>query len=387
MVDYDTITVPQEPPYTSLKQINFGDAANAPVTVPIMKQARLTWLNKADTADGGTTTGLHVDVGNPYIDQTCKGMKMAYVVVDHQSADDNGETKKAYWRLDGCSLIPMVNGIISPFQMDITQDRPGHVLAMEVELDKNKQPERYPDSGKIKKHLVLKLWTYVHEMILHGYREPLPLMLKGNTAKAMIDALARQIEVLDAYRAYEGKDAPFYGFAVTLQASTTKKMVGVAGGPQSPIYPPLPQIPATIDESYLLQQAVPADIVQEIYQNRIANLLRWSREESYRINAETAKWEGKEIPALAAPKPSDDSLVNANQIDWIMKEYCHENTGVLQAILEYFSELRGVTLTDVTQLTVGDCRELVKMKKKADAEIKAEEAADASSDQDKPQDN
>lgn len=254
----ETIIVSKPSTPKSLKDLSFGEAGQDTVVLPITKTARLKWFNAAATDQQTFAIGWHIDAGvNPYIDETLQGMGMHRYIIEHQNPDKDGITMKSYWHLEICSLIIICEGLLTTFQMHNTDRRTGIAYAEEIEHDEHGQAKRYEDGQQnIVKHKVLKFRAFVHEMVLHGYNEWFEVTLSGNMVKEMIDkALVKQVEVLKAFTAYTGLNAPFYGFSVPLVPSSTRKMVGPEKK-RSPIYPMLASIPETIDEAYLLEHAV-----------------------------------------------------------------------------------------------------------------------------------
>jgi hypothetical protein len=374
----DTITAAVEMP-SDLSELDFGAAGEEPVAVPITRQVHLKWLNRADTVDGATTTGVHLEADiNPLIDQICQGADWAQRVdVEHRTPDRDGNTHKVYWKLNPCSLIVVCDGVLMPFQMRDTPTRTGVVYAMETEFDENGQPKRYEDGERnIVKHKVLKMRCYVRELVVSGYREWIPFRLSGHIVDAMLEALAKQMSVLDVYYSYAQRRAPFYGFAIPIVPSPTKKMVGPKGK-QSPIYPPLAAIPEQIDKAYLLQHAVPKALIEHIYEIEIKPAIAWSIEESARIGAGSAQ---AQLPAGPGSRsqlpagPMHGELVTPAQIKWIRQTYCGDNEDVLQGVLEYFAEQTQQPIADVSQLRVEDFNTLRQMKRKAAAEMAAAQA-------------
>ncbi len=369
-----TITVPQaEGRPTDLDALDFGWTEDDRVIAPITKMARLRWLNGAATDEQTMAIGWHIECEiNPLIDETLEGMGMQRYVVQHRTADKDGNTQKAYWRVHPCSLIVVAEGVLSSFQMRDTDERTGIAYAREVERDESGAAKRYDDGkGNIKMHKVLKLRAFVHEMVLHGYNEWLPLTLTGNIVECMLEALGKQIEVLKAYQGFTGRKAPFYAFSIPLAPAATRKMVGPKDGQQSPIYPMLAQVPASIGKEYLLQHATPKDLVARIREELLADTVVWSIAESAKI-VQGSDTEGNG-ESLNAPSPTPqlttgthvetpDPLVKQAQIDWIVKQYCKGNTSVLQAICEHFG------MEKVEQLHVSHFRQLVQAKQEAAAE-------------------
>jgi hypothetical protein len=366
-----TITIPQTASApTDLDALDFGWTDDDRVVVPITRMARLKWLNGAATDEQTMAIGWHIEGEiNPLIDETLEGMGMKRYVVQHRTADKDGNTQKAYWRVHPCSLIVIAEGVLSSFQMRDTDERTGIAYAREIERDESGAAKRYDDGkGNIKMHKVLKLRAFVHEMILHGYSEWLPLTLTGNIVECMLEALGKQIEVLKAFHGFTGRRAPFYGFSISLAPATTTKMVGPKDGQQSPIYPMLAQVPANIGKEHLLQHATPKDLVARIREELLGDTVVWSIEESAKIaqgndsegNGETLNG-ASSAPQLAASSGGEasDPLVKQAHIDWIVNQYCKGNTSVLQAICEHFE------VEKVEQLRVSHFHRLVQAKKEA----------------------
>ena len=369
-----TITVPQtEGAPTDLDTLDFGWTDDDRVVVPITKMARLKWLNGAATDEQTMAIGWHIECEiNPLIDETLEGMGMQRYVVQHRTADKDGNTQKAYWRVHPCSLIVIAEGVLSSFQMRDTDERTGIAYAREIERDDSGAAKRYDDGkGNIKMHKVLKLRAFVHEMVLHGYSECLPLTLAGNIVECMLEALGKQIEVLKAFHGLTGRKAPFYGFSIPLVPTATRKMVGPKDGQQSPIYPMLAQVPASIGKEYLLQHATPKNLVARIREELLGDTVVWSIEESAKIaQGSDAEGNGEGLNG-ASPAPqltastrdeAPDPLVKQAHIDWIVSQYCKGNAGVLQAICEHFG------VEKVEQLHVSHFHQLVQAKKEAAAE-------------------
>ena len=370
-----TITVPQTASApTDLDALDFGWTDDDRVVVPITKMARLKWLNGAATDEQTMAIGWHIECEiNPLIDETLEGMGMQRYVVQHRTADKDGNTQKAYWRVHPCSLIVIAEGVLSSFQMRDTDERTGIAYAREIERDDSGAAKRYDDGkGNIKMHKVLKLRAYVHEMVLHGYSEWLPLTLTGNIVECMLEALSKQIEVLKAFHGLTGRKAPFYGFSNPLVPAATRKMVGPKDGQQSPIYPMLAQVPASIGKEYLLQHATPKDLVARIREELLVDTVVWSIEESVKIaQGSASEGNGREALNGASPAPqlaastrieASDPLVKQAHIDWIVNQYCKGNASVLQAICEHFG------VEKVEQLHVSHFHQLVQAKKEAAAE-------------------
>ncbi len=369
-----TITVPDtESAPTDLDDLDFGWSDDDRVVVPITKMARLKWLNGAATDEQTLAIGWHIECEiNPLIDETLEGMGMHRYVVQHRTADKDGNTQKAYWRVHPCSLIVIAEGVLSSFQMRDTDERTGIAYAREIERDESGAAKRYDDGkGNIKMHKVLKLRAFVHEMVLHGYSEWLPLTLTGNIVECMLEALGKQIEVLKAFNGFTGRKAPFYGFSIPLVPAATRKMVGPKDGQQSPIYPMLAQVPTSIGKEYLLQHATSKDLVTRIREELLTDTLIWSFEESAKI-AQGSDTEGNgeglngssPAPQLTASARGEDAdpLVKQAHIDWIVNQYCKGNASVLQAICEHFG------VEKVEQLRVSHFHQLVQAKKEAAAE-------------------
>ena len=201
-----TMTVPT-PTATldELESMEFGVPETDQVVKPIIKQVYLKWLNGLPTDQQTMAIGMHIEAGiHPLLDETMQGMGMPHYVVQHRTPDKDGRTEKAYWKLHPCSLIVITQGLLAPFQMRGTAELLGMVYAIEVERDpKTGHVLRYPDGKQnIKKHAVLKLRACVHELVQHGYREWLPLVLSGNIVDCMFDALQRQFAVLDTFEGY-----------------------------------------------------------------------------------------------------------------------------------------------------------------------------------------
>jgi hypothetical protein len=370
-----TITVPQTAGAPSdLDALDFGWTDDDRVVVPITKMARLRWLNGAATDEQTMAIGWHIECEiNPLIDETLEGMGMQRYVVQHRTADKDGNTQKAYWRVHPCSLIVIAEGVLSSFQMRDTDERTGIAYAREIERDDSGAAKRYDDGrGNIKMHKVLKLRAYVHEIALHGYSEWLPLTLTGTIVECMLEALGKQIEALKAFHGLTGRKAPFYGFSIPLVPAATRKMVGPKDGQQSPIYPMLAQVPASIGKEYLVQHATPKDLVARIREELLVDTVVWSIEESVKIaQGSTAEGNGQEALNGASPAPqlaagargeAPDPLVKQAHIDWIVNQYCKGNKSVLQAICEHFDVER------VEQLHVSHFQQLVQAKKEAAAE-------------------
>ena len=369
-----TITVPDtESAPTDLDDLDFGWSDDDRVVVPITKMARLKWLNGAATDEQTLAIGWHIECEiNPLIDETLEGMGMHRYVVQHRTADKDGNTQKAYWRVHPCSLIVIAEGVLSSFQMRDTDERTGIVYAREIERDDSGAAKRYDDGrGNIKMHKVLKLRAFVHEMVLHGYSEWLPLTLTGNIVECMLEALGKQIEVLKAFNGFTGRKAPFYGFSIPLVPAATRKMVGPKDGQQSPIYPMLAQVPASIGKEYLLQHATPKDLVTRIREELLTDTLIWSFEESVKIaQGSDAEGNGEGLngsrpsPQLTTSARGEDADPHVKQahIDWIVNQYCKGNASVLQAICEHFG------VEKVEQLRVSHFHQLVQAKKEAAAE-------------------
>jgi hypothetical protein len=369
-----TITVPDtENAPTDLDNLDFGWSDDDRVVVPITKMARLKWLNGAATDEQTLAIGWHIECEiNPLIDETLEGMGMHRYVVQHRTADKDGNTQKAYWRLHPCSLIVIAEGVLSSFQMRDTDERTGIAYAREIERDDTGAAKRYDDGkGNIKMHKVLKLRAFVHEMALHGYSEWLPLTLTGNIVECMLEALGKQIEVLKAFNGFTGRKAPFYGFSIPLAPAATRKMVGPKDGQQSPIYPMLAQVPASIGKEYLLQHATPKDLVTRIREELLADTVIWSFEESVKIaQGSDAEGNGESLngsrpsPQLTTSARGEDAdpLVKQAHIDWIVNQYCKGNASVLQAICEHFG------VEKVEQLRVSHFHQLVQAKKEAASE-------------------
>jgi hypothetical protein len=364
-----TITIPDTAGAPAdLDALDFGWNEDDRVVVPITKMARLRWLNGAATDEQTMAIGWHIECEiNPLIDETLEGMGMQRYVVQHRTADKDGNTQKAYWHVQPCSLIVIAEGVLSSFQMRDTDERTGIAYAREIERDDSGAAKRYDDGrGNIKMHKVLKLRAFVHEMALHGYSEWLPLTLAGNIVECMLEALGKQIEVLKAFNGYTGRRAPFYGFSIPLVPAATRKMVGPRDGQQSPIYPMLAQVPASIGKEYLLQHATPKDLVARIREDLLADTLIWSIEESAKI-AQGSDSEGNgdglngSSPSLqlSTSARGEDPLVKQAHIDWIVNQYCKGNTSVLQAICEHFG------VEKVEQLRVSHFHQLVQAKKEA----------------------
>ena len=369
-----TITVPDtESAPTDLDNLDFGWSDDDLVVVPITKMARLKWLNGAATDEQTLAIGWHIECEiNPLIDETLEGMGMHRYVVQHRTADKDGNTQKAYWRVHPCSLIVIAEGVLSSFQMRDTDERTGIAYAREIERDDSGAAKRYDDGrGNIKMHKVLKLRAFVHEMVLHGYSEWLPLTLTGNIVECMLEALGKQIEVLKAFNGFTGRKAPFYGFSIPLVPAATRKMVGPKDGQQSPIYPMLAQVPASIGKEYLLQHATPKDLVTRIREELLTDTLIWSFEESVKIaQGSDADGNGEGLngsrpsPQLTTSARGEDAdpPVKQAHIDWIVNQYCKGNASVLQAICEHFG------MEKVEQLRVSHFHQLVQAKKEAAAE-------------------
>jgi hypothetical protein len=367
-----TITVPDtENAPTDLDDLDFGWSDDDRVVVPITKMARLKWLNGAATDEQTLAIGWHIECEiNPLIDETLEGMGMHRYVVQHRTADKDGNTQKAYWRVHPCSLIVIAEGVLSSFQMRDTDERTGIAYAREIERDDSGAAKRYDDGkGNIKMHKVLKLRAFVHEMVLHGYSEWLPLTLTGNIVECMLEALGKQIEVLKAFNGFTGRRAPFYGFSIPLVPATTRKMVGPKDGQQSPIYPMLAQMPTSIGKEYLLQHATPKDLVTRIREELLTDTLIWSFEESVKIaQGSDAEGNGEGLNDGSSPAPQlststrneeSDPFVKQGHIDWIVNQYCKGNASVLQAICEHFG------VEKVEHLRVSHFHQLVQAKKEA----------------------
>lgn len=373
---HTTITVPQPNAPKTLKDITFGSAAKESVTLPILKDPYLKWFNGATTDQRTLAYGWHIDAGlDPYLDETLEGMGMQRYVVDHRTADRDGNTQKPYWHVHPCSLIFVAEGALSVQQMDRSEQRTGFAFAREMELDKNKQPVRYDDGQRnIKRHMVLKLRVFIHELVKHGYTEYLPLVLNGNIVYSMIEALARQGDVLKAFYGYTGERAPFFGFSLPLVASETRKMVGVPPA-QSPIYPMLAALPATIDEAYLLDHAVPEELATRISEDLLGETMIWSYTETDRMRAigqefvqpsaldaasSSISATNAHSTARTLPSAPADPLLQKPQIDWITMQYCQNNQDLVRQVCAYFH------VEALEQLKMSQFRELVDAKKQED---------------------
>src|SRR5207245_607329 len=92
----------------------------------------------------------------------------------------------------------------------------------------------------------------------------------GYITDDLFKALNEQFRVLDAFAAYkraQGQErrAPFYGFSIPLAPAPQVKTVGEPPN-VGQIYPMLAQVPTTIDQGYLKEHLIPAEILTHIRQ-------------------------------------------------------------------------------------------------------------------------
>ena len=336
--------------------------------MPVLSDAYLKWFNGYPTLDKTLAFGWHIDAGlNPVLDDTLEAMGMQRYIVEHRNPDKNGNTHKPYWHVAPCSLIVVAEGARSPKQMDKTEQRTGIAYARQMELDNNKQPVRYDTGARnIKYTMTLKVRVLIHELVNNGYSETLPLVLSGNIVDCMIEALAKQGDVLKAYYGYTGEGAPFYGFSLPLVASETRKMVGVPPQ-QSAIYPMLAALPATLDEAYIVEHAVSEGLVEYIREFLLGETITWSFQESARMRAigqEFAEKPSTLQPGTASRSlPSgngDQALVQKLQIDWIAAQYCRNDQSVIAQVCQAFN------VESLEQLTMSQFRQLVTTKQQAE---------------------
>jgi hypothetical protein len=356
-----TITLPDATPSATLDLLDFGLAEEDEVVLPITTQPYLKWFNEASTDAGIIAKGFHIGKGiDPKLDETLEGLGMRHYVVEHRTPDADGQTQKPYWHLSPCSLIVVAEGLLSRRQMQNSERRTGIAYGKEPVFDQQGQPERYEDGNPITRR-TLKARVYLHELVKMGYQDWLPLTLHGNIIDDFLSALTAQFRVLEAYRGYTGRKAPFYGFSLPLAPAARRRLVG-KGAKQSPIYPIVAQLPSTIDRAYLQAHLIPVWLIDLLRDSLLPETIVWSMEASKRIVSPRQQEQRTQalldtshasapVPSpvpptpvmpMSAPSeqkeehPTADRVIRQPELLWIVREYCQHDQQLVQQLCEHF---------------------------------------------------
>lgn len=352
-----TITVPDAgASVADLETFDLPFEEDEQATRPITEEARLWWFNGLPTDAETLAVGWHIRADiNPYIDETMAGMGMPRYLVQHKRPDKHGSTDpKPYWRLHTCSLIIIARRVQSALEMNkAVAERYGVAFGWETVHDEQGQVVmKKGNPPRPKKQTVLKLRAFVHELVRHGYREWLPVSLSGFSTDSLLEALAEQHRVLDAYSDYrrgQGKNAvaPYFLFSLPLGPGQMR----LVGEPpdQGTIYPIVAKVPQSIDRTYLAQHLAPAELVEQLRSDLLMEAIQWSIDESLKIagsngqvtaalpaSAQSQEGVSSPPPQALPPDGSSDPYVNQAQLSWIAQNYCQNNDGLATAICKRF---------------------------------------------------
>lgn len=349
-----TIILPTAASANALDEFHLDFQEDEQAEKPITEETRLYWFNGLATTEGVMAIGWHLKAGiNPYLDETLEGMGVQRYLVQHGRPGKDGKTDPVpYWPLRTCSLIVVARRIQSTMELyKSVEDRFGIAYALETIRDEQGVVQK-DKKGQDKRHSVLKLRAYIHELYTHGWANWVPLTITGNNTKELLAAFNEQYRVLEAYgdmRRGQGKSpiAPYYLFSLPLTAGQMKYV----GEPpeQGKIYPIVAQVPKeTISRDYLAQHFVPQLLVEEIRHTLLDETVLWSMEESVRIAQGKSDQGGpllltegsaaSEKPAHPAPVPAaKDDVVTPAQLQWILSQYCGGNEEALRQICAHFN--------------------------------------------------
>jgi hypothetical protein len=346
----------------------FGDTTGQEAIKPILKEhPTLQWLNGLSTTTMEMAVGWHIEADvNPQLDEAAARLGLKRYIVQHKTAEQNGETKqRPYWALSfgqrAVSLFVVSYGMQSKYQMGRTEDRLGIAYGWEVVRDAQGQIEYKKDSDEPKKQCKLQFRAFVHELYGAGFLEWLPVAISGYLTDCMLDALNEQFRTLDAYGSHTEaesgtrRDAPFFGFSLPLVPGPVK-MVGPQNGEKSPIYPMVAQVPQQVDKPFLTDHMVPRDLLKLIQTELLDETVQWSIERSREINLGKASSEdhqdvqpevvtgtviveetgGRGRPGAPQLVSGGDRPVNQEELKWITNGYCMGTQAYVQTVCQRF---------------------------------------------------
>lgn len=197
----------------------------------------LQWAIGLPTKDRSLYAGWFVQRGKDEQLDTCAAAAgLPTVTIKHSEAG-----LVEHWRLDTADLFIIAEGLQSTAEMGVTSERYGVAYWWET-------TEQGREISQLRARVLVK------QLVDAGYTQPLTLTVKSTLTGDVLNAFERVYDMLDWVKRTNGRDLPFYAFA--LSVSPGGEVQRGKAGAQKEIVPPVAQMPTEITRDWLLGRYV-----------------------------------------------------------------------------------------------------------------------------------